>query len=95
MAEGKMLLDVILSWANSVSAAPKSALGKAQHYLKEQRPYLIRYLEDGRLELSNNWAEAQYQALCAWPEELPVCQHPAGCPGQRGDLQMDQDGQGN
>lgn len=27
------------------------------HYLKEQWPYLIRYLEDGRLELSNNRAE--------------------------------------
>ena len=26
-------------------------------YLKEQRPYLLAYLEDGRLELSNNRAE--------------------------------------
>ena len=46
-----------MAWANSVSAAPKSALGKALHYLKEQWPYLIRYLEDGRLELSNDRAE--------------------------------------
>ena len=37
--------------------APKSALGKAIHYLQEQWPYLTRYLEDGRLELSNNRAE--------------------------------------
>ena len=37
--------------------APKSALGKAIHYLLEQWPYLTRYLEDGRLELSNNRAE--------------------------------------
>ena len=34
-----------------------SALGKAIHYLLEQWPYLRRYLEDGRLELSNNRAE--------------------------------------
>ena len=27
------------------------------HYLLEQWPYLTRYLEDGRLELSNNRAE--------------------------------------
>ena len=27
------------------------------HYLKEQWPYLLQYLEDGRLELSNNRAE--------------------------------------
>ena len=37
--------------------APKSALGKALYYLLEQWPYLVRYLEDGRLELSNNRAE--------------------------------------
>ena len=37
--------------------APKSALGKAIHYLQEHWPYLTRYLEDGRLELSNNRAE--------------------------------------
>ena len=32
-------------------------MGRALHYLLEQWPYLIRYLEDGRLELSNNRAE--------------------------------------
>ena len=52
-------LDALLSWANEMQArtAPKSALGKAIHYLLEQWPYLTRYLEDGRLELSNNRAE--------------------------------------
>ena len=49
----------MLSWANETQAktAPKSALGRAIHYLLEQWPYLTRYLEDGRLELSNNRAE--------------------------------------
>ena len=32
-------------------------MGRAIHYLLEQWPYLTRYLEDGRLELSNNRAE--------------------------------------
>ena len=46
-------------WANESSAktAPKFALGKTLHYLRKQWPYLVRYLEDGRLELSNNRAE--------------------------------------
>lgn len=57
LKEKKPILDVLLAWADSISAAPKSALGKALHYLKEQGPYLLRYLEDGRLELSNNQAE--------------------------------------
>ena len=46
-----------MAWVDSVSAAAKSALGKTLHYLKEQWPYLLRYLEDRRLELRNNRAE--------------------------------------
>ena len=57
LKEEKPILDALLAWADSISAAPKSALGKALHYLKQQRPYLLGYLEDGRLELSNNRAE--------------------------------------
>ena len=53
----KPVLDALFAWAETRQAAPKSALGKALHYLKEQRPYLLAYLEDGRLELSNNRAE--------------------------------------
>ena len=51
----KPVLDALLAWANETSAktAPKSALGKALQYLREQWPYL----EDGRLELPNNRAE--------------------------------------
>lgn len=52
----KPVLDALLAWANETSAktAPKSALGKALRYLQEQWPYLVRYLEDGKPELSNN-----------------------------------------
>ena len=59
LEQGKPVLDALLSWANEMQAktAPKSAMGRAIHYLLEQWPYLIRYLEDGRLELSNNRAE--------------------------------------
>lgn len=57
LKQAKPVLDAMLSWANSRTAAPKSALGKALTYLKEQWPYLINYLKDGRLEISNNRAE--------------------------------------
>jgi len=53
----KPVLDALFAWAQTRCAAPKSALGKALHYLQEQRPYLLAYLKDGRLELSNNRAE--------------------------------------
>ena len=59
LEQEKPVLDALLSWANDMQAraAPKSALGRAIHYLLEQWPYLTRYLEDGRLELSNNRAK--------------------------------------
>lgn len=59
LEQEKPVLDELLSWANEMQAktAPKSAMGRAIHYLLEQWPHLTRYLEDGRLELSNNRAE--------------------------------------
>ena len=45
-----------MAWAEAKNAPPKSTLGKALHYLRAQWSYLIRYLEDGRLEISNNLA---------------------------------------
>lgn len=57
LARSKPVMDALLAWAETRKAPPKSALGKALHYLREQWIYLERYLEDGRLELSNNRAE--------------------------------------
>ena len=37
--------------------APKTALGKALHYLQHQWPRLIRYLENGRYPIDNNPVE--------------------------------------
>lgn len=44
LKQAKPVLDALWSWANSRTAAPKSALGKALNYLKEQWPYLTNYL---------------------------------------------------
>lgn len=55
--EQMKVLDAMLAWANTRNAAPKSKLGIALNYLKNQWPTLIVYLEDGRIELSNNRAE--------------------------------------
>ena len=59
LEQEKPVLDALLSWANEMQAqtAPKSALGKAIYYLLEHWLHLTRYLEDSRLELSNNRAE--------------------------------------
>ena len=44
-------------WLFRLNAAPKSLLGKAVQYTRKYWPYLLNYLRDGRLEISNNRAE--------------------------------------
>jgi transposase len=53
------VLNTLHTWliTSLPQVPPKSALGKALHYLHSQWDKLIRYLEDGRLEIDNNLAE--------------------------------------
>ena len=53
------IVDDIKAWLESESklALPKSKIGEAIKYCLNQWPKLIRFLEDGRLELDNNRAE--------------------------------------
>jgi transposase len=44
-------------WVESLPALPKTLLGQAVGYSLSQKEYLKHYLEDGRLEISNNRAE--------------------------------------
>jgi transposase len=53
------ILDELHAWAlRSVDEVPPTSLtGKALHYLLDQWPKLIRYLEDGRIPIDNNATE--------------------------------------
>ena len=55
--ESKPVAEAFFAWAESVQAQPKSHLGQAITYALNQRPWLMNFLLDGRLELSNNRAE--------------------------------------
>ena len=81
LKQAKPVLDAMLSWANSRTAAPKSALGKAFHYLKEQWPYLTNYLKDGRLELSNNRAERSIKPFVIDRKNFLFANTPKGATG--------------
>ena len=76
----KPVLDALLAWAKEMKpqTAPKSGLGKALYYLLEQWPYLIRYLEDGRLELSNNRAERSIKPFVMGRKNWLFANTPAG-----------------
>ena len=81
LKQAKPVLDAMWSWANSRTAAPKSALGKALTYLKEQWPYLTNYLKDGRLELSNNRAERSIKPFVIDRKNFLFANTPKGANG--------------
>lgn len=81
LKHAKPALDAILLWANSRATAPKSALGKALNYLKEQWPYLTNYLKDGRLELSNNRAERSIMPFVIDRKNFLFANTPKGAAG--------------
>ncbi len=57
LERSKPVLDAMLAWSNTRNAAPKSKLGMALTYLRNQWEDLNCFLLDGRIELSNNRAE--------------------------------------
>lgn len=81
LKQEKPVLDAMLAWANTRAAAPKSALGKALTYLKEQWPYLQGYLKDGRLELSNNRAERSMKPFVIDRKNFLFANTPGGARG--------------
>lgn len=80
LEQEKPILEALLAWANDLKdkTASKSALGKTLHYLIEQWPYLIRCLEDGRLELSNNRAERSIKPFVMGRKNWLFANTPAG-----------------
>ena len=71
-------LDALLAWANTVSAAPKSRLGRALTYLRNNWQPLNTYLEDGRIELSNNRAERSIKPFVMGRKNWLFSNTPAG-----------------
>ena len=58
-AESALVLERLRAWLDEQlpTVPPSTALGRALSYLDAQWPKLIRFIEDGRLELTNNRAE--------------------------------------
>ena len=79
--QAKPVLDELLSWLKVQKAAPKSALGKAVYYTLGQWQYLERYLEDGRLEISNNRAERSIKPFVIDRKNFLFVNTPRGATG--------------
>lgn len=78
LEQAKPVLDAFYAWANTRAAAPKSKLGQALTYLRNQWPYLCNYLLDGRLELSNNRAERSIKPFVMGRKNWLFANTPAG-----------------
>lgn len=59
----KPIVDEFFSWATELCVLPKSKLGEAVDYLLKYKEKLCTFLEDGRLETSNNRAERAVKEL--------------------------------
>jgi len=57
--QARPILDELRAWLDDSLplVPPTSATGKAMHYLRREWDKLIRYLDDGRIEIDNNAAE--------------------------------------
>jgi hypothetical protein len=74
------VLDELHAWAlKSVDEVPPTSLtGKALHYLLEQWPKLIRYVEDGRLLIDNNATERAIRPFVIGRRNWLFADTPAG-----------------
>lgn len=77
-AQAKPVLDAFLTWAETRAAAPKSKLGQAFTYLKGQWPNLVNYLQDGRIEISNNRAERSIKPFVMRRKNFLFANTPSG-----------------
>jgi transposase len=60
------LLEDFKKWIDEVreQITPKSVAGKAINYAYNEWPNLIKYLEDGRINISNAWIENAIRPFC-------------------------------
>ena len=58
-SKSKQVLEEFYKWIDEIESKtlPKSLLGSAITYAKNQKEYLSNFLKDGRIQLSNNLAE--------------------------------------
>jgi hypothetical protein len=57
LEQSKPVLDAYWAWLDTVRALQGSKLGEAVTYSRNQQIPLSRFLEDGRIDISNNRAE--------------------------------------
>ncbi len=78
--KAKPLLDEFNAWIDKIypTVLPISTLGNAVNYCIKYRNGLMRYLEDGRLEIDNNLTEQQIKPLVIARKNFLFCDSVSG-----------------
>ena len=65
-SRARPILEKMDQWRKDAArqVPPKTLIGLALGYLSDQWDYLLRYLEDGRLEIDNNLVENAIRPFC-------------------------------
>jgi transposase len=78
--KAKPLFEEFNTWIDKIAPTvlPKSALGGAVNYCIKYRKGLMRYLDDGRLEIDNNLTEQEIKPLVIARKNFLFCDSVAG-----------------
>jgi len=78
--KSKPLVEEFRKWLDEIapSVLPKSLFGLAVNYGRQQWPKLVRFLEDGRIEISNNRAERSIKPFVIGRKNFLFCNTPKG-----------------
>lgn len=73
--KSKPILDAFNAWVDKVypTTLPQSPLGKALNYCIKYRAGLMRFLDDGRLEIDNNLTEQEIKPLVIARKNFLFC----------------------
>ena len=73
--KSKPLMDKFKTWLDEMypTVLPKSTLGKAMFYCLDRWPGLIRFLDDGHLEIDNNLTEQEIKPFVIARNYAEMC----------------------
>jgi len=80
LKESKPIAEEFFKWVSRQidNTLPQSLLGKALQYALNQKKYLLAFLADGRIELSNNRAERSVKPFVIGRKNWLFCNTPGG-----------------
>ncbi len=76
--EEKPLIEGFLAWLDKQSPARNSRMDKAVTYIRNRKPYIMTYLEDGRCSFTNNKSENSLRPFVIGRQGWLFSDQPAG-----------------